>query len=99
MTGPFASKTGARHGLGAYRRANLLDLAVCTWPFLLPWFLPTILASTATRDAAALGMPPVGPLTIGMHNTYAWALVAMVLLMVVTGYGREAAVGARATGE
>jgi len=26
-------------------------------------------------------------------------LVAMVLLMVVTGYGREAAVGARATGE
>lgn len=96
MTGPFASETGARHGLSAYRRANLLDLSVCTWPFLLPWFLPTILASTATRDAAALGMPAVGPLTIGMQNTYAWALVAMVLLMIVTGYGRSPDVTTRA---
>jgi len=96
MTGPFASETGARHGLSAYRRANLLDLTVCTWPFLLPWFLPTILAATATRDAAALGMPALGPLTIGMHNTYAWALVGMVLLMVATGYGRRTDVTSRA---
>ncbi|MCC7001065.1 MAG: hypothetical protein IT357_02825 [Gemmatimonadaceae bacterium] len=92
MTGPFASETGARHGLSAYRRANLLDLTVCTWPFLLPWFLPTILASTATRDAAALGMPAVGPLAIGMHNTYAWALVVTVVVMVTSGYGRRDAV-------
>ncbi len=88
MTGPFAQETGARHGLSAYRRANLLDLTVCTWPFLLPWFLPTILASSATRDAGALGMPAVSPLAIGMHNTYAWALVVMVAAAVVTGYGR-----------
>ncbi len=96
MTGPFASETGARHGLSAYRRANLLDLTVCTWPFLLPWFLPTILAATATRDAGALGMPALGPLAIGMHNTYAWALVGMVLLMVATGYGRGTDVTSRA---
>jgi Na+/H+ antiporter NhaC len=88
MTGPFAKRTGERFGLGAYRRANLLDLTVCTWPFLLPWFLPTILAAGTTRDAAALGMPALGPLAIGMHNTYAWALVATVAIMVLTGYGR-----------
>jgi Na+/H+ antiporter NhaC len=89
MTGPFAKETGARHGLTAYRRANLLDLTVCTWPFLLPWFLPTILASSATRGAGALGMPAVSPLAIGMHNTYAWALVATVAVAVLSGYGRE----------
>jgi len=96
MTGPFAQETGERHGLSAYRRANLLDLTVCTWPFLLPWFLPTILASGATRDGGALGMPAVSPLVAGMHNTYAWALVATVAIVVVTGYGRGAPTGARA---
>jgi Na+/H+ antiporter NhaC len=90
MTGPFAKETGARHGISAYRRANLLDLTVCTWPFLLPWFLPTILASGATRDAHALGMPAVSPLVVGMHNTYAWALIVVVAVAVVTGYGRGA---------
>lgn len=89
MTGPFAKETGERHGIAAYRRANLLDLTVCTWPFLLPWFLPTILASGATREAAALGMPAVSPFTVGMYNTYAWALVITVSLAVMAGFGRS----------
>jgi Na+/H+ antiporter NhaC len=88
MTGPFAKETGERHGVSAYRRANLLDLTVCTWPFLLPWFLPTILASGATRGAVGLGMPAVSPLLVGVHNTYAWALIGVVGVAVVTGYGR-----------
>lgn len=88
MTGPFARETGTRFGLSPYRCANLLDLTVCTWPFLLPWFLPTILAAGTTRDSAGLGMPALGPLAIGMHNTYAWALVGAVAIAVVTGFGR-----------
>ncbi|MBA3852982.1 MAG: hypothetical protein C0503_01125 [Gemmatimonas sp.] len=96
MTGPFAKETGERHGLDAYRRANLHDLSVCTWPFLLPWFLPTILAASATRGAERLGMPALNPLTVGMHNTYAWALVVMVAIAVITGYGRKLAVAAAA---
>jgi Na+/H+ antiporter NhaC len=93
VAGPFARETGARFGLSRFRRANLLDLTVCTWPFLLPWFLPPILAASTTRDAAAFGMPPLAPLSIGMHNTYAWALVVVVLLAVATGYGREREAG------
>ncbi len=92
VTGPFARATGERFGLSRYRRANLLDLTVCTWPFLLPWFLPTILAAGTTRDAGAFGMPVLTPFAIGMHNTYAWALVAMVALAVGTGYGRRSVV-------
>ena len=37
--GEVAKQTGERFGIDGYRRANLLDLTVCTWPFLLPYFL------------------------------------------------------------
>ncbi len=87
--GPFARQTGERFALSRYRRANLLDLTVCTWPFLLPWFLPTILAASASGGAEQFGMPSQTPFTIGLHNTYAWALVGAVLLAVTTGYGRR----------
>jgi Na+/H+ antiporter NhaC len=87
--GPFAKQTGERFALSRYRRANLLDLTVCTWPFLLPWFLPTILSASASAGGEAFGMPPQTPFAIGMHNTYAWALVGGVVLAVTTGYGRR----------
>lgn len=89
VTGPFAKETGARFGLSRYRRANLLDLTVCTWPFLFPWFLPPILAASTTKAAESFGMPALAPATIGLHNTYAWALVVVVAVAVITGYGRE----------
>ena len=87
--GEFARQTGERFGIDGYRRANLLDLTVCTWPFLLPYFLPTILTASASRSGEAFGMPPLAAGTVGLYNTYAWALVAMVLFAVITGYGRK----------
>lgn len=87
--GPFASATGARAGIGPYRRANLLDLTVCTWPFLLPYFLPTILSSNATQAGVALGMPRISAFDAGIHNFYSWALVVVVILAVATGFGRD----------
>lgn len=83
--GEFARQTGTRFGVDGYRRANLLDLTVCTWPFLLPYFLPTILAAGATRGGGAMPVLTAG--TVGVYNTYAWALVVMVGVAVVTGYG------------
>jgi len=87
--GTFARELGERAGLSAYRRANLLDMTVCTYPFLLPYFLPTILASSASASGGDFGMPRVAPLAIGMMNTYAWALVLAIAVAIVTGYGRE----------
>ena len=86
--GPFARATGIRAGIGPYRRANLLDLTVCTWPFLLPYFLPTILSSNATQSGIALGMPRISAFDAGIHNFYSWALVVIVILAVATGFGR-----------
>jgi len=64
-------------------------MTVCTYPFLLPYFLPTILASSASASGGDFGMPRVAPLAIGMMNTYAWALVLAIAVAIVTGYGRE----------
>ncbi|MBX7186606.1 MAG: hypothetical protein K1Y01_15810 [Vicinamibacteria bacterium] len=86
--GAFARETGGRFGLSAYRRANLLDVTVCTYPFLFPYFLPTILMSSATASGGAFGMPRLGPLDVGLFNVYSWGLLAMIALAVASGYLR-----------
>ena len=76
-------------GLTAYRRANLLDLTACTWPFLLPWCIPTILAASTT--AAGRSGCRSRRSTVGLRNAYSWALVAAVGLAILTGFGRTEA--------
>ncbi len=86
--GTFAKETGKRFGLSAYRRANLLDVTVCTYPFLLPYFLPTILMSSATAAGTAYGMPRLSPLDVGLFNVYSWGLLVMIAVAVTSGYLR-----------
>ena len=84
--GPFARRWGERHGIGPYRRANLLDVTSCTFPFLVPYCIPPILAASL---AAASGAPALSPGVIGLHNTHSWALLVLVVFAVTTGYGRR----------
>jgi Na+/H+ antiporter NhaC len=87
--GELARRLGGAVGLTKYRRANLLDMTVCTYPFLLPYFIPPILAASATSAGEAYGVPRVSPFLTGMHNVYSWALLGIVLLVIFTGYGRS----------
>jgi Na+/H+ antiporter NhaC len=89
-TGRFAREVGGTFGLSAYRRANILDVTVCTYPFLLPFFIPTILAASTTASGAGFGMPSLSPLTAGLYNFHSWALLVVVLAAVATGFGRSA---------
>ena len=89
--GDFAKETGERMGLSAYRRANLLDMTVCTYPFALPYFIPTILAASATSSGVDFGMPKLSPWTVGVHNAYSLILFGVVILAMMTGYGRNEA--------
>ena len=84
--GDFARSVGERFGLSATRRANLLDLVVSVWPFILPWFIPTILASALTQNVD--GMPGVGPFQAGVVNFHSWALLVITVLAITTGFGR-----------
>jgi Na+/H+ antiporter NhaC len=87
--GELARRLGAAVGLTRYRRANLLDVTVCTYPFLLPYFIPPILAASATSAGEPYGLPRVSPFEAGMYNVYSWALLGIVLLAMFTGYGRS----------
>lgn len=84
----FARSMGARFGIDRYRRANLMDITVCTYPFLLPYFIPTILAASTTLDGPQHGMPRLSALTAGLWNLHSWMLLAMVLVAILTGWGR-----------
>ncbi len=86
--GEFARQTGEKIGIHRYRRANLLSLVVCTFPFLLPYFIPVILMANTTSSGSSYNIPPVSPLQTGLHNFTSWALLAMVLIAVIAGYGR-----------
>ena len=87
--GDFVKDTGRAAGVSAYRRANILDITVCTYPFLLPVFIPTILASSVTASGAAFGMPRVSALEAGLYNFHSWALLVVLMLAVATGFGRD----------
>jgi Na+/H+ antiporter NhaC len=86
--GRFTREAGERFGLSPYRRANLLDTTVCTYPFILPYCIPTVLAASTTAAGEAVGLPRLSPLTIGLVNFHSWVLLAVVLLAIFTGYGR-----------
>lgn len=87
--GEFTRETGEKIGLHRYRRANLLSLVVCTFPFLLPYFIPVILMANTTSTGMEYGIPPVSPLQTGLHNFMSWAILAMVLVAVISGFGRH----------
>jgi len=87
--GKLTKEAGEAFGLSAYRRANILDVTVCTYPFLFPFFIPTILAASTTAGYESFGMPRLSAWTIGLHNAHSWALLLVILMAIGTGWGRE----------
>jgi Na+/H+ antiporter NhaC len=87
--GGYAKRLGEKFGLDRYRRANLLDLTVCTYPFIVPYCIPTVLASSTTSSGAAAGLPHLAPLQIGLMNFHSWALLLVTVVSIATGYGRS----------
>ena len=87
--GDLVRRAGYNAGIGRFRRANLLDMTVCTYPFLLPFFIPTILASSATGAGEPYGVPRVSALAAGLANPYSWALLGVLLTVILTGLGRS----------
>ncbi|HBV05424.1 MAG TPA: hypothetical protein DEF01_01710, partial [Gemmatimonadetes bacterium] len=66
-----------------YRRANILDVTVCTYPFLLPFFIPTILAASMTAGIDT--MSTISPWTAGLHNAHSWSLLIVLVATIAMG--------------
>lgn len=89
MVSDFASRTGENVGISSIRRANILSLVVCVFPFLLPYFIPVILMANTTTTGQEYDVASVSPLMTGMHNFVAWGLLLVVLVSLIFGYGRK----------
>ena len=87
----FVRQAGEQMAINKYRRANLMGLVVCTFPFILPYFIPVILMANATQSGAEFNIPAISPLDVGLHNFFSWALMGVTLFAIVSGYGRKSA--------
>jgi Na+/H+ antiporter NhaC len=87
--GRLARDVGPAFDISPYRRANILDVTVCTYPFLLPFFIPTILAGSLTGAGAEFGVARVTALQAGMANLHSWGLLIVLLAALATGRGRS----------
>ncbi len=79
MVADFARKTGESQGIDPIRRANILSLVVCVFPFLLPYFIPVILMANTTNSGEPFGIASVAPLQAGLYNFISWGLAAVTI--------------------
>ena len=80
---------GKKFNLAPARRANLMDCAVCTIFFTLPWHIAVIVwygTLTAAAQQWNLPLPSIGTAAL---NPYSWALLAVLIFSVATGWNRE----------
>ncbi|HAP59284.1 MAG TPA: hypothetical protein DCR93_07190 [Cytophagales bacterium] len=82
MVGEFVSQTGSKSHISEVQRANLMSLAVCFFPFVLPYFIPVILMANMTQTGTEYGLAQQSPLAIGMYNIVAWGLLIYMLFIL-----------------
>lgn len=86
MVKDFTKSTGEKLKISSTRRANLLSLVACIYPFILPYFIPVILMANMTNTGEDFSIPPVSPLDVGLHNFMSWGLLLVTLLTLVIGW-------------
>lgn len=89
LVGPSLVKPiGKRFKLAPARRANLMDCAVCTVFFILPWHIVVAgwyAAVISSSEAFGISAPPI---TAALCNPYSWALFAVLMFSAITGWNR-----------
>lgn len=90
LVGPSLVKPmGQKFGLAAARRANLMDCAVCTVFFILPWHLCVVAWNGALSSAAKSYNIPAPDIMTALYNPYSWTLLAVLLFSAITGWNRR----------
>lgn len=85
--GDLVKELGEKAGLDPYRRANLMDCAGCVFCFLAPWTVHCVIPA---QKAAEFGEAfAVAPAAIPFVNFYSIAMLVILVVAIVTGYGRK----------
>lgn len=100
LVGPTIGRPlGVRHNLAPARIANLMDCAANTVFYMLPWHNAVIIwYATVLATAAQYDLPTIS-IGSAVLNPYAWALLAVLLFSILTGWNRKYATPADAVPE
>jgi len=92
LVGPSLVKPlGTKWGLAPARRANLMDCAVCTLFFTMPWHIAVAAWYGAVYNIAQQYNIPAPPISAALYNPYSWTLLAVLIFSIVTGWNRKMA--------
>ena len=90
LVGPsLVRPTGEKFGLAPARRANLMDCAVCTVFFILPWHIAVAAWYSAVQSAAESYGIAAPSISAALYNPYSWTLLAVILFSAFTGWNRK----------
>lgn len=81
----FAKPLSRKFGISPYRTANLLDATSCTLVYSLPWTPAIIYTIGFTRD----GIHPLTAIEVTPFVFYAFAMLAVMLVSIFLGIGRD----------
>lgn len=88
--GDLVNEVGQKAGVDRYRRANLLDCTGCVFCFLAPWTVHCVIpAQLSAQFGEEFLVPPASILTV---NYYSICMLVILIVSVITGYGREKSV-------
>lgn len=90
IVGPSIVKPlGAKFHLSPARKANLMDCAVCSVFYLLPWHIAVMVWHAAIVEAAEHHGIYAPEISIAFLNPYAWAILAVIVFSAWTGWNRR----------
>lgn len=85
--GDLVDEIGEKAGVNRYRRANLMDCTGCVFCFLAPWTVHCVIPA---QQSAQFGEAfAVAPASVPFVNYYSLCMLAILLVAVITGYGRK----------
>ena len=92
LVGPSLVKPmGKKFGLAPARRANLMDCAVCTLFFTLPWHIAVATWYSQVLNASQQYNIPAPSVSVALYNPYSWTLLAVLIVSIMTGWNRKMA--------
>jgi len=90
MLGSYVRRLGHHFRIAPWRRANVLDAASTTIIGFLPYSIAVLIPFALVRDTVAgEGLTGFDPVHLVPYVVYCWALMLVVLVAVLTGWGRE----------
>lgn len=90
LVGPsLVRPIGEKFNLAPARRANLMDCAVCTIFFILPWHIVVAAWYAAVVSAAESFGLAAPSISAALYNPYSWALFGVLLFSAITGWNRR----------